>query len=118
MPASATARLRGLALPPGEGFIAALDAAWADGDAVLPLDPRAPPAVTDRLVAAMRLDLPVDGGVALVIATSGSTGEPKGAQLDHAALEAWPAPPTRASGWSRTIGGCPAYRGSTSAGCR
>jgi O-succinylbenzoic acid--CoA ligase len=88
MPAPASGRLRGLALPPGDDFIAALDAAWDDGDAVLPLDPRAPGAVTDRLVAAMRLDLPVDDGVALVIATSGSTGEPKGAQLSHRALEA------------------------------
>ena len=87
MPAPDTGRLVGLALPPGDGFIAALEAAWDNGDAVLPLDPRAPPAVTDRLVAAMRLDLPVDDGVALVIATSGSTGEPKGAQLSHAALE-------------------------------
>ncbi|HEX3908415.1 MAG TPA: AMP-binding protein [Mycobacteriales bacterium] len=88
MPAPASGRLRGLDLPPGDDFIAALDAAWDNGDAVLPLDPRAPRAVTDRLVAAMRLDQPVDDGVALVIATSGSTGEPKGAQLSHAALEA------------------------------
>jgi O-succinylbenzoic acid--CoA ligase len=88
MPAPTSGRLLGLALPPGDDFIAGLEAAWANGDAVLPLDPRAPRAVTERLVAAMRLDLPVDDGVALVIATSGSTGEPKGAQLGHAALEA------------------------------
>jgi O-succinylbenzoic acid--CoA ligase len=36
----------------------------------------------------MRPDQPVDEGIALVIATSGSTGEPKGAQLSRAALEA------------------------------
>jgi O-succinylbenzoic acid--CoA ligase len=88
MPASAPGRLRGLDLPPGEAFIAALDAAWEHGDAVLPLDPAAPRAVTDRLLAAMRPEEPVDAGVALVIATSGSTGEPKGAQLSHAALAA------------------------------
>ncbi len=88
MPAPTSGRLLGLALPPGDDFIAGLEAAWANGDAVLPLDPRAPRAVTERLVDAMRLDLPVDDGVALVIATSGSTGQPKGAQLGHAALEA------------------------------
>ena len=36
----------------------------------------------------MQLDAPVDDDVALVIATSGSTGEPKGAQLSVAALAA------------------------------
>jgi O-succinylbenzoic acid--CoA ligase len=81
-------RLVALGLPPGEAFIAALEQAWAHGNAVLPLDPAAPKAVTDRLLAAMRLDEPVDEDVALVIATSGSTGEPKGAQLTRAALAA------------------------------
>jgi O-succinylbenzoic acid--CoA ligase len=91
MPAPAPGLLRGLDLPPGEAFVAALDAAWERGDAVLPLDPSAPRAVTERLLAAMRpddQDHPVEAGVALVIATSGSTGEPKGAQLSHAALAA------------------------------
>jgi o-succinylbenzoate---CoA ligase len=88
MPVSAPGLLRALALPPGEAFMAALDAAWDRGDAVLPLDPTAPPAVTERLVRALRPEEPVDAGVALVIATSGSTGEAKGAQLTHAALAA------------------------------
>jgi O-succinylbenzoic acid--CoA ligase len=88
MPASAPGLLRGLSLPPGKAFVTALDAAWDRGDAVLPLDPAAPPSVTERLVAAMHPEEPVDAGVALVIATSGSTGEPKGAQLTHAALAA------------------------------
>jgi o-succinylbenzoate---CoA ligase len=88
MPVSAPGLLRALSLPPGEAFVAALDAAWERGDAVLPLDPAAPPAVTERLVAAMRPEEPVDAGVAVVVATSGSTGEPRGAQLTHAALAA------------------------------
>jgi O-succinylbenzoic acid--CoA ligase len=88
MPAPARGLLRALDLPPGDGFVAALDAAWERGDAVLPLDPAAPRAVIERLVTAMRLDQPVDDGVALVIATSGSTGEPKGAALRHDALAA------------------------------
>jgi O-succinylbenzoic acid--CoA ligase len=88
MPAAASGRLVALALPPGDAFIEALEQAWGAGDAVLPIDPAAPPAAVDRLLAAMRPDEAVDAGVALVIATSGSTGEPKGAQLSHAALEA------------------------------
>ncbi|HEX3822927.1 MAG TPA: AMP-binding protein [Mycobacteriales bacterium] len=88
MPATSEPRLVALALPPGEQFVAALEAAWAAGDAVLPIDPGAPAGVTEPLIAAMRLDEPVDPDVALVIATSGSTGEPKGAQLSRSALEA------------------------------
>jgi O-succinylbenzoic acid--CoA ligase len=88
MPAQHARRLVALALPPGEQFMAALDEAWARGDAVMPVDPSAPPAVVDQLLAVMRPDEPVDDDVALVIPTSGSTGEPKGAQLTHAALEA------------------------------
>jgi o-succinylbenzoate---CoA ligase len=88
MPAAAARRLVALALPPGEAFIDALTAAWRRGDAVMPLDPAAPAAVVERLLTAMRLADPVEDGVALVIPTSGSTGEPKGVQLSHAALEA------------------------------
>ncbi len=88
MPAVPAHRLVTLALPPGEEFVAALEAAWARGDAVLPLDPNLPTAAADRLLAAIRPEQPIEDGIALVIATSGSTGEPKAAQLTHRALEA------------------------------
>jgi O-succinylbenzoic acid--CoA ligase len=88
MPAVPSRRLVALALPPGEEFIRALEAAWQAGSAVLPIDPNAPKPVADRLLADMRVDEPVDGDVALVIPTSGSTGEPKGAQLSREALDA------------------------------
>ena len=54
MPAAGLRRLISLALPPGEDFVSALEQAWAGGHAVLPIDPFAPAAATDRLVAAMR----------------------------------------------------------------
>ena len=88
MPAAPGRRLVALALPPGEEFAAAIDAAWAAGDAVLPLDPALPAAARRRLDEALRPDLPADADVALVIATSGSTGEPKAVQLSAAALAA------------------------------
>ena len=68
--------------------MAALDAAWREGAAVLPLDPLAPPTAHERAIAAMRPDAGVDDDIALVITTSGSTGRPKGAELSRAALEA------------------------------
>ena len=88
VPVDADRALVALALPPGEEFAAALDAAWRDGSAVLPLDPHAPAAEQGRVLAAMRPDLGVEDDVALVIATSGSTGTPKGAELSHDALAA------------------------------
>jgi O-succinylbenzoic acid--CoA ligase len=88
MPAAPDRQLVALRLPPGQEFIDALDEAWAAGNAVLPIEPSIDDDAAERLLAAMRPDLPIDDGVALVIATSGSTGEPKGAELTHAALEA------------------------------
>lgn len=69
----------------GPELVAALRAAVAGGPAVLPLPPGAE---GERLRAAVRPELPVAEGVALVVPTSGSTGDPKGVELTAAALAA------------------------------
>ncbi len=70
----------------GDEFVAALTAAWDAGDAVLPVDPRLPSSAREALLAALRAGEDVEPGDALVVATSGTTGEPKGAVLTHDAL--------------------------------
>ena len=75
-------------MPGGLPFVEALQRAWDDGDAVLPVDIRLPRPAIDRLLASMRLDEPVEDGDALVVATSGTSGEPKGVVLTHAAIAA------------------------------
>ncbi|MGQ0616360.1 MAG: class I adenylate-forming enzyme family protein [Acidimicrobiia bacterium] len=69
-------------------FVDDLRRAWDDGDAVLPVDPRLPRPAADRLLAALGAGEPVETGDALVVATSGTTGEPKGAVLTHDAVAA------------------------------
>lgn len=87
-------------LPPSPAFLAAVDRAWARGDAVLPLDPTAPVPVVESVCNRVRPTLVVDEdgrherpfghrvppGTALVMATSGTTGDPKGVLLSHDAV--------------------------------
>lgn len=95
-------RLIALDLPGGPDFVAAVAEAWDAGDAVFPLDQRLPAAERARVLDAVRpthvltatgVDVAPEGveaeaGDALVIATSGTTGEPKAAVLTRSALEA------------------------------
>jgi O-succinylbenzoic acid--CoA ligase len=82
------ARLVAIAARGDDAFVDALRRAWDRGDAVLPVDPRLPAAAARRVVEAMRVGEPVEDGDALVVATSGTTGEPKGVVLTHDAVRA------------------------------
>jgi O-succinylbenzoic acid--CoA ligase len=68
--------------------VAGMEAAWARGDAVLPVDHRLPPSAQASLVSSLGAGLDVAEGDALVVATSGTTGEPRGVVLTHDAVRA------------------------------
>jgi O-succinylbenzoic acid--CoA ligase len=85
------------------GFVDALRAIWDTGDAAAPLDPRLPAVARQAMFDALRPTrivrsdgvqhsladgLPVDDGDALVVATSGTSGQPKGVVLTHEAVAA------------------------------
>jgi o-succinylbenzoate---CoA ligase len=89
-------------LPGGPKFVAALEAAWEAGNAVAPLDQRLAPPARQRWLDMLRPAWvvspngtearpggePVEEGDALVVATSASTGAPKGVVLTHEAVAA------------------------------
>ncbi len=83
-----TARLVAIDRPAGPEFVEELQHVWATGDAAFPIDQRLPPAAKDRLLAAMRVGNRVEPGDALVVATSGTSGRPKGVVLTHEAVAA------------------------------
>ncbi len=92
-----------LDMPAGPAFVTALQRVWDRGDAVFPLDQRLPPPARAAVLTAMAPARIVDaaggehalrGGVslergdALVVATSGTTGAPRGVVLTRDAIAA------------------------------
>ena len=90
-----------LDMPLGSAFVDRLQRAWDDGDAIFPLDQRLPASARDRVLRAVRPTVisdasgdrrldgePVETDDAVVVATSGTTGDPKAAILTHSAVAA------------------------------
>lgn len=91
-----------LDMPAGPEFVDHINRAWDSGDAIFPLDQRFPDALRQRILASIAPTIivsstgertkikgkPVESGDAVVVATSGSTGEPRGVVLTHNAVRA------------------------------
>jgi o-succinylbenzoate---CoA ligase len=88
-------------LPGGDQFVDALRQIWDSGDAAFPLDRRLPPSARKALLEAIAPNRLIDQhgrtkleghgveeGDALVVATSGTTGSPRGVVLTHDAVAA------------------------------
>jgi O-succinylbenzoic acid--CoA ligase len=85
----------------GPALAAVVFAAWQAGEAVLPLNPAAPTAERQRLLARLRPThvhdadgrrplsggVPAPAGTVAVMATSGTTGDAKGVELTRAGME-------------------------------
>lgn len=92
--------LHAAVLPAGRQLVELVRAALDGGPALLPVDPRMPAPARERLLDALRPaavisaagveraagGVPVADGVAVVVATSGSSGSPKGVELTAGAL--------------------------------
>ena len=90
-----------LDMPCGPIMVERIRRAWDEGDAVFPLDQRLPAPARDSVLASVRPTVmalphddiriggePVQPGDAVVVATSGTTGDPKGVVLTHDAVRA------------------------------